>query len=85
MKIGITQSAYCHYEKNIRQPSVEILQRLANLYNMSIDDLIGDYPIKQTEDISEDQHLVISKLLRLNEMNLIKATSFMAGLYVGQS
>lgn len=39
--LGIVQQAYGHYESGRRQIPVENLTKLADLYNVSIDDLLG--------------------------------------------
>lgn len=40
-QIGVTKSAISTYENNARQPSLEMLVRLARLYNVSTDYLLG--------------------------------------------
>lgn len=40
-QIGITRSAYSHYEINNRQPVYETLKKLATLFNVSLDYIIG--------------------------------------------
>jgi transcriptional regulator with XRE-family HTH domain len=39
--VGITRAALSHYEKNRRKPDFETLTRLADLFDVSIDYLIG--------------------------------------------
>lgn len=39
--LGITRAALSHYEKNRRKPDFEILNQLADLFEVSIDYLIG--------------------------------------------
>jgi transcriptional regulator with XRE-family HTH domain len=38
--LGITRSALCHYEQNRRQPGLDVILEIANLFNVSIDDLV---------------------------------------------
>lgn len=40
-KLGITRSALSHYEKNRRKPDFETLITLADLFEVSIDFLVG--------------------------------------------
>ncbi|MGU3473906.1 helix-turn-helix domain-containing protein [Paenibacillus sp. D51F] len=40
-KIGITRSAYSHYEINNRQPVYETLIKLATFFEVSLDYMIG--------------------------------------------
>jgi len=39
--LGITRAALSHYEKNRREPDSEMLTKLADLFNVSIDYLVG--------------------------------------------
>ena len=39
--LGITVSAYAHYEQGIREPSLEILKKICDLFDVSADYLIG--------------------------------------------
>ncbi len=39
--IGISRAALSHYEKNRRKPDYETLNRLADLFQVSIDYLLG--------------------------------------------
>ena len=42
--IDISQQAISYYEKNINIPAIDIVERLADFYEISIDELIGrDY------------------------------------------
>lgn len=41
MAIGVTESAYSNYEKELRAPSHETLGKLADFYNVTIDYLLG--------------------------------------------
>lgn len=40
-QIGITRSAYHHYEANTRKPGRETLLKLADLFNVTTDHLLG--------------------------------------------
>ena len=42
-ELGISRVTYTNYEKDRREPSIEILNKLANLYETSIDYLTGRY------------------------------------------
>ncbi|MDG0814403.1 helix-turn-helix domain-containing protein [Cohnella rhizosphaerae] len=39
--LGITRAALSHYEKNRREPDTEMLTKLADLFQVSIDYLVG--------------------------------------------
>lgn len=40
-KLGISRAALAHYEKNRREPDYEILDRLANFFDVSVDYILG--------------------------------------------
>lgn len=42
--LGITQSAYSRYESGQRQPDLDILKKIAKIYNVSVDDLLTQPP-----------------------------------------
>lgn len=39
--LGISMMAYCHYENGDREPSIEMLIKLCDFYDVSSDYLIG--------------------------------------------
>lgn len=45
-KIGIKQPTYCNYEKGKHTPNLETICKIADIYNTSIDLLIGRTDIK---------------------------------------
>lgn len=42
-KIQLSQRAYAHYEKGESEPGIETMIRLADLYGVSLDYLVGRY------------------------------------------
>lgn len=38
--LGISQVQYCKYENGINEPSLDMLIRISNLFDISLDDLI---------------------------------------------
>ncbi|MDE5558318.1 MAG: helix-turn-helix transcriptional regulator, partial [Ruminococcus sp.] len=42
-KINITQQAYANYENGNRLPNIEILIKIADIYDISLDILTGRY------------------------------------------
>ena len=41
-KLGITRAAVCNYEKGIREPSFETLEAFADIFNVSIAELLDE-------------------------------------------
>ena len=70
--IGVNKSAICTYENDTRQPSFEILIRLAKLYKVSTDYLLGltDTRSVDLSGLSEqDASLVCALVETLSEKN----------------
>ncbi|MEK3785710.1 MULTISPECIES: helix-turn-helix domain-containing protein [Paenibacillus] len=72
--LGITRAALSHYEKNRRKPDFEMLMKLANLFGVSIDYIIGRTTHKNTTLPSEMQQFIdqleLSDKDILNRFNL---------------
>lgn len=56
-KIGITESGYGYYEQGKRTPDSIMLNKLASLYNVSTDYLLGNTNKKNTEQVTLDEEL----------------------------
>jgi transcriptional regulator with XRE-family HTH domain len=65
-QVGITRSAYSHYEINNRQPVYETLKKLAVLFNVSLDYIIGGEPTRQEAAFTPE---TIEIIRRLNNMD----------------
>jgi Predicted transcriptional regulators len=67
--IGITRSAYSHYESNNRQPVYETIIKLAAFFNVSVDYLlVGVDPQAHIKESSEEQdlHEILNLLKRMD-------------------
>lgn len=65
--IGITRSAYSHYEINNRQPVYETLIKLAAFFNVSTDYIIEGEARLTTVDVAPDTQEIIQLLNNMNE------------------
>ncbi|CAH0119370.1 MULTISPECIES: helix-turn-helix domain-containing protein [unclassified Paenibacillus] len=71
--IGITRAALSHYEKNRRKPDFETLMQLADLFEVSIDYLIGrTFDPKSTMDSEVRQ---FTDQLELSDADLLERFS----------
>ncbi|ACT03607.1 helix-turn-helix domain-containing protein [Paenibacillus sp. JDR-2] len=73
-KLGISRAALSHYEKNRREPDTETLAKFADLYQVTIDYLVGRTTNTQAA-LSEDvrnfvDHLELSDEELLEKYNL---------------
>ncbi len=65
--VNIHKSAICHFENNDRVPPLEILIKLADVFNVSLDYFVGNDYFAISED-NEKYGMKLSK----EEMNFIK-------------
>lgn len=72
-KLNISRQVFANYENEINQPSLEMLCEIANLFNCSIDYLVG----REDEDgaimiygnqLSKDENQLIDKLRALPDI-----------------
>lgn len=63
-QVGITRSAYSHYEINNRHPVYETLIKLANYFNVSLDYIIGGAGAKRPAHPTEPQEHKILELFK---------------------
>ncbi|GGD64604.1 helix-turn-helix domain-containing protein [Paenibacillus nasutitermitis] len=66
-QIGITRSAYSHYEINNRQPVYDTLKKLAILFNVTLDYIIGGESSKQEHNVSPDAFEIIRILNSMDQ------------------
>ncbi|MBR4894826.1 MAG: helix-turn-helix transcriptional regulator [Clostridia bacterium] len=63
--VGVNKNAISTYENDLRQPSFEILIRLADLYRVSTDYLLGRTSTRSIDlsGLTEDEAAIISELV----------------------
>ncbi|MGE6718681.1 helix-turn-helix domain-containing protein [Peribacillus frigoritolerans] len=68
LKIGVSRARYSHYENGRSEPDMEILQKMADYFNVSTDYLLGrtDRESSHTtkEDLSSDSLAEINMLIK---------------------
>lgn len=65
-EMGITNSTYCGYETGKRQPDVAKIKQLANILNVSGDELLGTEFKSDKIDLSSSEQAHIIKYRQLN-------------------
>ncbi|NUU75278.1 helix-turn-helix domain-containing protein [Paenibacillus xylanilyticus] len=68
--IGISRAALSHYEKSRRKPDFEILNMLADMFNVSIDYLVGR--TRQPNVMMDPKVEVFLDQLELSDKDLLK-------------
>lgn len=75
--VDVTKSAICTYEKDLRQPSYDILVRLATLYRVSTDYLLGcqNRPMIEVSGLTKREIAMITELVSsMTEKNKLLST-----------
>lgn len=85
-KLGIPYHNYNKYELGQVEPDIQTIIKIANFYNISIDYLLERQFGSDLElgHLSTEKKEAVKLLLKLNDLNFIKAVSYMAGLYTAQ-
>ncbi|MBQ8430586.1 MAG: helix-turn-helix transcriptional regulator [Clostridia bacterium] len=79
--LNIQTMTYNGYENNKREPNIEMLCKLAKLYNTSIDYLVGQETNQvNLEAIKPVKKKLIQYILKMNELQEIKAEAYLDGL-----
>ena len=68
--LNIARSTYNGYEQNISEPTIETLSKLADLYEVSLDQLVGREFKDDIGYLTFDQKNIVMVIKKLNEKNL---------------
>ncbi|MCD5445402.1 helix-turn-helix transcriptional regulator [Lactobacillus delbrueckii subsp. lactis] len=76
--IGVPMSTYANYEYGRREPDMETIKKLAKLYNVTVDYLVGNDDAegkKQTVDLAKDPEVLLynGRKVSAEDMEVIKA------------
>lgn len=84
--INISRITYVRYENNMRNIRGPELEALADLYNVSVDYLLGREEGKQPTVMDDDglRTWAIERVSALSDPALVRVRDFLAGLEAGQ-
>lgn len=84
--IEVKPSTYRAYETGRNEPSIETLKKIADFYDISVDQLVGrPRPYDLPSTATEEQRNVIKTILQLNTINTLKAQAYCLGLLANQN
>lgn len=86
--LNISQPGYARYENGLSEPDIKSLKLLSQLYQVSVDTLIGNQELANTLETKEHwfstlkpmQQTLISLVLNLNELQQHKLIAFIQGM-----
>lgn len=73
-KTGLSKNAIWNYENNKRKPNIEILNKIANALNVTVNDLIGNEEIEEAKEIDLSSIPTKDLIKELNKRNDFKVT-----------
>lgn len=79
-KLGISRNALINYEKGTRKPSVELLLKISEIFNVSMNELTGSAPSLSSEEANNlyNTGLVDNCFILESSSNSIKIETFKA-------
>lgn len=82
--LNLTPVAYNRYEKELREPNINTLCKLADFYSVSLDYLVGREFGNQLGFLTSEQFDNIKLILNLNEKNQCKVFGYALSLLENQ-
>lgn len=67
--LGITKQAYSLYETGKREPDYETLLKIGEYFNVSVDYLLGNSDIPETEELPEELIILNRKAKKMSPEN----------------
>lgn len=75
-----SQQAYNYYENEKYEPSIDMLIKLADLYNTSIDFIVGRDRVNDVGYLTSAQIECVNMIKQLTETNLIKVMGYLSAM-----
>lgn len=83
MEFNISQAAVSNYEKGNPEPDIQLIIKMADYFNVSIDYLAGKSDKKfniSADDLKDDEMEILQDYSRLSEIKKAKASAYIKGL-----
>lgn len=78
--LNTTQQTYSDYENEKTEPSINTLIKLANLYNTSIDYIVGRDTPNDIGYLTNEQYECVKMIKQLSETNLTKTIGYLSAM-----
>ncbi len=80
-KLGMPQTTFHYYEVGRNDPSIETLIKMADFFNVSIDELVGrEADTINLKYLNDNEAYLIRKILKMNDLELAKTRAYVTGL-----
>lgn len=82
--LNVAESTYNGYEKEVNEPAIETLIKLANYYNVSLDYLVGREFNNEVGCLTQSQKNLIKIISKFDDLLCLKAEAYLEGLLDGK-
>lgn len=87
-KIGCSRTTIAKYESGNREPGLEVVRKLANIFNTTTDELLESNfsSISNTTEKMQDQEItnILNMILRLDKRDYSEVCGFIKGLLLNE-
>lgn len=83
--INITQFTYSNYETGKTEPTIEVLIKLADYYNVTLDYLVGRPYSNDFGYMSGEEKFLVTNFRQLNNYNQAKIVGEVTGMLIAQN
>ena len=74
--LNLSHSTICLWETGKRRPDIELLEKIADYFKISISELISNEDSSTIEYLSQEQKKLIEKIKKLNNTQCIRLNSY---------
>lgn len=79
--LNVNQRTYSGYELGLSEPNIQSLIKLAELYHVSLDELLGrDCNIINLNALEEETSTLIKKIINMNKIQKLQTINFVNSL-----
>lgn len=82
--LNLSTTGYSYYEQGKREPNIDILCKLADYYNVSLDYLVGRERVDDIGYLDQDQTTLVKIIKKLNHQNLLLLTGRAMAMFENQ-
>ena len=82
--LHLTQQTYAKYELGQLEPSIDTLWKLADIYQVSLDYLVGRDNTNEFAYLSDDEKVIINTYRKMNKDNKLRYIAEGQGILIAQ-
>ena len=82
--LNVAQTTYAGYELGKAEPTIDTLCKLADIYDVSLDYLVGRDYHNEIGFLNKEQKTAVELIKELTPVNILQAIAYMSGLITNQ-